>query len=117
MSHLYTSVAYALKNNKKLLEDCSQEFRDLVDQIERKQFFGNQLDLQRNVNFAIKKTAKMVNKHKHLYLVNSTMRDKLNFLSEALEPDSGIVFETSIGHLIPRMPTASIIGDSSLTAC
>jgi hypothetical protein len=55
----------------------------------------------------------MVNKHKHLYLVNSTMRNKLNFLSKALEPDSGIVFETPIGHLIPRMPTVSIIGDSS----
>ncbi len=116
VSHLYTSLAYALKNNKKLLEDYSQEFRDLVDQIERKQFFGKQSDLQRNVNFAIKKAAKMVNKHKHLYLVNSTMRDELNFLSKALEPDSGIVFKTPIGHLIPRMPTASIIGDSSLTA-
>ena len=75
------------------------------------------MDLQRDVNFAIKKAAKMVNKHKHLYLVNSTMRDELNFLSKALEPDSGIVFKTPIVHLIPRMPTASIIGDSSLTAC
>ena len=59
----------------------------------------------------------MVNKHKHLYLVNSTMRNKLNFLSKALEPDSGIVFETPIGHLILRMPTTSIIGDSLLTTC
>jgi hypothetical protein len=58
----------------------------------------------------------MVNKHRHLYLVNGTMRNKLNFLSEALEPDSGIVFETPIAHLIPRMPTASIVSNSLLIA-
>jgi hypothetical protein len=45
------------------------------------------------------------------------MRDKSNFLSEALEPDSGIVFKTPIAHLIPRMPTASIVGNSLLIAC
>ncbi len=59
----------------------------------------------------------MVNKHRHLYLVNGTVRDKLNFLSKALEPDSGIVFETPIAHLIPRIPTASIVGNSLLIAC
>ncbi len=117
MSHLYTSLAYALKNNKKLLKTCSQEFRDLIDQIERKRFFERKSDLQRNVNFAIKKAAKIVNKHRHLYLVNGTMRNELNFLSEALESNSRIVSKTLIGHLIPRMPIASIIGDSSLITC
>jgi hypothetical protein len=117
MSHLYTSLAYALKNNKKILKNCSQNFRDLINQMERKQFFGRQSDLQHNINFAIKKAAKMVNKHSHLYLVNGTMCNELNFLSEALEPDSGIVFKTPIAHLTPRMPTASIVGDSLLIAC
>jgi hypothetical protein len=45
------------------------------------------------------------------------MRNKSNFLSEALEPDSGIVFETPIAHLIPRMHTTSIVGNSMLIAC
>jgi hypothetical protein len=45
------------------------------------------------------------------------MRDELNFISDALKPDSGILFETPIAHLIPRTPTASIVGDSSLLAC
>ena len=117
MSHLYTSLAYTLENNKKLLKNCPQEFRDLIDQMERKQLFGRQLDLQGNINFAIKKAAKMVNKHRHLYLVNGTMRNEFNFLSKALEPDSGIVFETPNAHLILRMPTASIDGDSLLIAC
>jgi hypothetical protein len=59
----------------------------------------------------------MVNRNHATYLVNRTMRDKLNFLSDALKPDSGIKFETPIAHLIPRTLTASIVGDSSLLAC
>jgi hypothetical protein len=65
----------------------------------------------------MKQAAKMVNKHGQQYLVNATMRDKLNFIKKALSPGSGIKFETAIGHLIPRTPTASIVGDSSLLAC
>jgi hypothetical protein len=34
-----------------------------------------------------------------------------------LSPNSGIKFKTAIGHIIPRTPTASIIGDSFLLAC
>jgi hypothetical protein len=59
----------------------------------------------------------MVNKHNHLYLVNKTMRDELIFISHTLSPNSGIKFETPIAHLIPRMPMASIIGDSLLVIC
>ncbi len=51
MSHLYTSLAYALMNNKKLLKNCSNEFRELINQIEKKHFFGKQTDLQCNVIF------------------------------------------------------------------
>ncbi len=59
----------------------------------------------------------MINKHGNLYLVNQTMRSELIFLSDALTPNLGIKFETPIAHLIPRVPTALIIGDSSLVAC
>ena len=65
----------------------------------------------------MKKAAKMVNRNHATYLVNSTMRDELNFISDALKPDSGIKFVTPIAHLIPRMPTASIVGDSLLLTC
>ncbi len=65
----------------------------------------------------MKKAAKMVNKNHATYLVNRTMQDELNFIADALKPNFGIKFETLIAHLIPRTPTASIIGDSSLLAC
>jgi hypothetical protein len=45
------------------------------------------------------------------------MQDELNFIKKALSLNSGIKFETAIGHLIPCTPTASIVGDSSLLPC
>jgi len=45
------------------------------------------------------------------------MPEELNFILHALSKDSGITFETPITHLIPRIPTASIVGHSLLTAC
>jgi hypothetical protein len=113
MSHLYTSLAFALKSNAELLENSSSGFREYVKQITTKSFSGKQSDHLRHIKFAMKKAAKMVNNYNHFYLVNSTMREELIFISHALSPDSGIKFETPIAHLIPRMPTASIIGDSS----
>jgi hypothetical protein len=86
-------------------------------QISRKNFSGKILDHQLHINFAMKIAAKMINKHGHLYLVNWTMWDKLNFISHTLSPDSEIQFKTPIAHLILRIPTASIVGDSSLTTC
>ena len=79
----------------------------------------NQLSRVGLGNLRFLKAAKVVCKHGYLCLavVNLTMREELNFISHALSPDSGLKFETPIAHLIPRMPTASIVGDSSLLAC
>jgi hypothetical protein len=48
--------------------------------------------------------------------VNSTIQDELNFILHALKPDSDIEFKTLIAHLIPRIPRALIVGNSSLQA-
>ena len=73
MSHLYTSLAFALKSNTELLEKSSSGFRDLVKQITNKTFSGKISDHQRHLNYAMKQAAKMVNKHGQQYLVNTTM--------------------------------------------
>jgi hypothetical protein len=114
MPHLYTSLVFALKSNIKLLEKSPSGFCDLVKQIAAKHFSSRQSEHQRHINFAMKKAAKMVDRYGHLYLVNQTMQDELNFLLQALSPESGKRFETPIAHLIPRIPTATIIGDRSL---
>jgi hypothetical protein len=65
----------------------------------------------------MKRAAKMINMHRNLYLVNQTMRSELIFLSDALTPNLGIKFETPIMHLISRVLTVLIIGDSLLVTC
>jgi hypothetical protein len=50
MSHLYTSLAFALKSNTKLLAKSLSGFRDLVKQISTKTFSGKILDHQWHTN-------------------------------------------------------------------
>ena len=117
MSHIYTSLAFALQNNKTLLEASSHKFRSLISQIQRKHFVGNQADIAKEISFALKLAAKLINNNMHLYSVNETMREELEFIRQALDDDSGIKFETPIAFIIPRMPTARLFGDSSLLSC
>ncbi len=44
MSYLYTSLAYALKSNTKLLEKSYSKFRDLIKQISTKNYSGKIFD-------------------------------------------------------------------------
>ena len=52
---MYTSLAFALKQNKELLLTYSPKFCEIVRNIERKQFSGNQSESARELNFALKK--------------------------------------------------------------
>jgi hypothetical protein len=114
MSHIYTSLAYALQSNKVFLEASSEEFKLILSQLRKKQFSGSQIDIAKQINFALKMVAKLVNNSKHMYVINSTMQEELKFICQALEEDSGINFETPIAFIIPRIPTASLFGDSLL---
>ena len=114
MSHIYTSLAFALKQNKELLLACSPKFCKIVGNIERKQFSGSQSEFARELNFALKTAAKMVNHFKQVYVINETMQAEIDFIRQALREDSGISFEVPIAFIIPRTPTASLFGDSSL---
>jgi hypothetical protein len=86
MLHLYMSLAFALKNNAKLLTQESSGFRELIQQVESKTFSGKISDHQQHINYALTKAAKMINKHGHLYLVNRTMHNEQLFLSQAILP-------------------------------
>jgi hypothetical protein len=89
MSHLYTSLAYSLKNNKQLLENCSSKFKDLIKQIKRKSFICKPSNLQRHINFAMKRAAKKVNRHYQLYPVNQTMIEEPSHHRKCVEPRFG----------------------------
>jgi hypothetical protein len=108
---------FALKQNKELLLACSSNFREIVGNIEQKQFSGNQSEFAKELNFALKTAAKMVNHFKQVYVINETMQAEIDFIRQALRENSGISFEVPIAFIIPRTPTASLFGDSSLQAC
>ncbi len=116
MPHIYTSLAFALKQNKALFLACSPKFQELVDKIERKQFSGNQSEIAKELNFALKTAAKLVNGHKQVYAINKTRQAELDFIRQALNNDSGIAFEAPIAFIIPRTPMATLFGDSLLRA-
>jgi hypothetical protein len=73
MSHIYTSLAFALNQNKALLLACSPKFQELVNKIEQKQFSRNQSEIAKELNFALKTAAKLVNSQKQVYAINETM--------------------------------------------
>jgi hypothetical protein len=95
MTHIYTSLAFALKQNKELLLACSPKFCKIVRSIVQKQFSGNQSEFAKEFNFALKTAAKMVNHFKQVYVINKTMRAEIDFIHQALREDSGISFEDS----------------------
>ena len=117
MSHIYTSLAFSLKQNKELLLTCSPKFCEIVGNIECKYFFGNHSEIAKELNFALKTAARMVNHCKQVYVINETMLGEIDFIRQALRDDSEILFEVPIAFIIPRTPTASLFGDSSLQAC
>jgi hypothetical protein len=58
MSHLYTSLAYALKSNNEILEKSSSGFRDLIKHVLTKNYSGKISEHQCHINFSMKKVAK-----------------------------------------------------------
>ncbi len=77
-------------------------------------FFGSHSEIAKELNFALKTAARMVNHHKQVYVINATMQGEIDFIQQALREDSGILFEVPIAFIIPRTPPASLFGDSSL---
>ncbi len=69
ISHIYTSLAFALQNNKALLEASLDKFKLLISQIRSKQYLGSQVDIAKQVNYALKMAAKLVNNCKYMYII------------------------------------------------
>ncbi len=113
LSHLYSSIPYALAENKRLFMESSQEFRKIMLLIHTGAFFTSCKDLARHTSFAMKCAARLTHHSSYQYNINRTMCAEIFFCNN-LKPDSDIEWETPISHLIPRTPFATMIGDSSL---
>jgi hypothetical protein len=115
LSHLYLSIAYALSKNKRLLTESSAEFQDILLAIQTNAFVTPCKDCARHTSFVMKSAAKLTHHASYQYNnINKTMRYEIEFFHDKLKPDSGIEWETPIGHLIPQTPFATTIGDSLL---
>jgi hypothetical protein len=114
LTHLYASIAYALSENKRFLEDSSPEFRNLIKSLRSGHFFYNVKDQIRHISFAIKRSAKLVHQSRCQYNITESMRQEIEFFREKLLPTSDIHWESPIAHVIPRMPTFTTFGDSCL---
>ena len=58
LSHLYSSIAFALSKNKWLPAESSQEFCDMIHVVQSGKFFIPCKDLARLTSFAMKRAAK-----------------------------------------------------------
>jgi hypothetical protein len=56
----------------------------------------------------------LVHQSRCQYNITKSMRQEIEFFREKLLPKSGIRWESSIAHIIPRMPTFITFGDSCL---
>jgi hypothetical protein len=71
LTHLYTSIAYALSENKKILADSSPEFQTLIKSLRSGYFFCNAKDQICHISFAIKRPAKLVHQSRCQYNITN----------------------------------------------
>jgi hypothetical protein len=87
LSYLYSSIAYALSENKRLLTESSAEFQDIVLAIQTNVFITPCKNLARHTSFAMKCAAKLTHHASYQYNINKTMRYKIEFFRNKLKPD------------------------------
>jgi hypothetical protein len=98
MPHLYASVAYALRKNDFYLASTSRRFRQMLKTIKME---ARNEDDQREINYAVRKVAKMKHGAKQLYRMNDTLLEEIKIIRDILR-DASIRLETPIAHIVPR---------------
>ncbi len=110
MSHLYTSLAHALADNKAFELQTNKNFRDAVKRAAQKEY---QTEAHRTFDEAF--IHRTIHQSKKPYHLNTTAKEELGFIRAALR-SSSISFRTPIAHLVDRDPTGKSWCDSSLDA-
>lgn len=114
MSHLYSSLAYALRENNAYLVTTSRRYR-LMLQTSKQPIIDNDNTDRRRVTFAASKVAKAQHGCKQMYRIPGSLAAEIVFLTE-LMADSTIPLSTPIGHLVPRDDLFSMWADSCKTS-
>jgi len=110
LSHLYTSIAAALKSNKSYLICTNSQFRAQI-KIAKEEASDEVGEMKKT--FAQAETARKVHNFKKKHFILPTMHDELYIIRTALSSDD-INNASPIAHLIPGIKDAEAHGDSSL---
>ena len=111
LSHLYTSIAFALKSNQSYLICTNKHFRDQLKTAKGE--FADVDEMHRT--FAQSEIARKVHNLKKTYVIPPTMKEELQIIRYALESNE-IKKSTPIAHLLPDHYDSIAYGDSSLDA-
>ena len=112
MPHLYASIAYALRMNAYYLSTTSRHFRKMLKQIKMNATIEQD---EREINFAVRKVAKMTHVADKRYRMPATMKEEIRIIKAILR-DTSIRLETPIGHIVPRDPEFEAGADSCKSA-
>ena len=129
MSHLYTSVAYALNRSRSHLTYTRKEFREMIkylkqnpQQIAQQRSNGKKNDLtveQIKINntrsFVQAVSAKAIHHSKIRIEFNATLRRELRLIERALRSE-WIDLRRPISHMVHRIPSGIAHSDSCLRA-
>lgn len=112
MSHLYSSVAFALRENASFLVSSSRSFRELIRRVKSGRHSDTVTsDDKRIVDFALSQAARRLHGCAEVYRIPRSLRDELDLIL-ALLSDPSIELCTPLAHVVPRDPTFVAAADS-----
>lgn len=106
ITHVYVSLATALRMNSAHLIRTSKSFRQGMKQIAN-------ASTEKARTFYQAQNAQQVHRCKQQHNIIRTLRQELDFIRQALS-DSSVQTSCPIAHLIPRVPFATAYSDASL---
>ena len=119
MSHVYTSIAFALNVEHRHLICTSRDFRRLIKEIKQARTpADNSASCEtqsRRASFAHSKAASLVHRSRSKFRINPVLRRELSLIHQALTTP-WVSFEKPIGHAVDRDPSGKARSDSSLSA-
>ena len=110
MSHLYSSLAYALRANKAYLVSTSRQFKKLVETSKRA-LTDKGTDDWREITFAAGRVARLFHGCKQTYRIPFSLAAEIAFI-QSIMADSNFALCTPIGHIVSRDFTYSMFADS-----
>ena len=98
MPHMYSSVAYALRENTAFLMTTSRKFRGLMKTAKAHNSSPLAED-ERVINFAIGQVARKTHKCKQDYIMPASPKQEIAFVKQILA-DPNICLSTPIAHIV-----------------